>query len=131
MLASAVGLGLGFGVSRVVIAIVAGEGGEGAGGGASFGPQGNFMAWVMAGVVGGSAQWLVLRRYASWAGWWVPVAALGVPSLGALNGVLLRVVPAVKDGVVHGAVIGGVTGIVMLLLLRRAAAKAAAGQARA
>ena len=121
VLASAIGLGLGFGVSRVAVAMVAGEAVGGAGGSAAFGPQGNLVAWVVAGMVGGSLQWLVLRRYVPWAGWWVLVAALGVPSLGALNGVLLRVVPAVMDGVEHGAVLGVVTGVILLWPLRQGA----------
>ena len=83
----------------------------------------------------GIAQWLVLRRQVSRAGWWILVSVVGLAvglaativvfgvgdgnGGGAVTGVLEDAI----FGMVIGAVVGALTGGVMVWLLRQPAAK--------
>jgi hypothetical protein len=84
---------------------------------------------VVAGVVLGVPQWLVLRRHVARAGWWIPANSLawgaGMPMVFAVAGGLPEgSAPAVIVGIVvatlltTGAVVGAVHGAVLMRLLR-------------
>ena len=91
--------------------------------------------WVLATALGGFpvlgfGQWLVLRRYIQKAGWWALANAVawpvGVPVY--VIGVLLLLdyqlrgrstdVPWIVSGVLMGVVVGAITGIALVWLLR-------------
>jgi 4-hydroxybenzoate polyprenyltransferase len=92
---------------------------------------GSALFGTVCGTVGGSAQWLVLRRWLPHTGWWVPVSMVGL-SLGfvlagagedmvddALFGAAsFAVASAVGNTVVLG-VLGAVGGCAQWLVLRR------------
>jgi hypothetical protein len=69
-------------------------------------PEIGALTGIMLGVVFGTAQWFILRRWVDGAGWWIVVSALGW-AVGPIFGVLFV-----------GAVVGAVTGIALELLLR-------------
>ncbi len=85
----------------------------------------------------GIAQWLVLRRQVSRAGWWILVSVVGLAmglaativvfGVGDGNGnVGGAVTGALQDAIfggVIGAVVGAITGVIMVWLLRQPAAK--------
>ena len=74
----------------------------------------------LAGAVQGAVEWLVLRRWTSRAGWWVPARSIG--SYGAiwvyLSGTRAAEIHPFLGPVASGAVSGAVTGLVLVLLLR-------------
>ncbi len=85
-------------------------------------------AWVVGGVVTGASQWLVLRRQFALASWWIvantagwAVGAAVVVVGGVVGGVDGPVLlPLAAIGWVVGAVSGGgVTGVVLVWLLRQ------------
>ena len=95
------------------------------------------VAGAVVGASLGVAQWLVLRRHIPRAGWWVlatlgfavcfygasAVAAIVVGAVAFYSGVpesaVLLTWFLVAVGVVGGALYGGITGVLMVLLLRQ------------
>jgi hypothetical protein len=79
---------------------------------------------VVLGAIVGALQWLVLRRYAYHAGWWVLMVGIGwgLSSLayslfeGILGSTLANADPPILGGI-SGAVFGAITGLVMMWLL--------------
>ncbi len=85
------------------------------------------LGWVLVGVGIGVAQWVVLRGHVARAGWWVLASGVGgvvdvivgqVVGVGGVGGLLVGVV----GGVVGLVIYGGITGFVMVRLLRQGAA---------
>ncbi len=119
VLASSVGLAVGFAVALAVLAAVGLAGGSHFSGGAG--------ALVLFGAVAGAsvgiAQWLVLRRHIPGAGWWVLASIVGT---GAGVAVISTVIGGGEDavgfaagGAVGGALYGAITGGVLVWLLRQ------------
>ena len=76
--------------------------------------------FVLAGAVQGAVEWLVLRRWAARAGWWLLARSMG--SFGAIQ-VFLSLTRSAEirpflGPAASGAVSGAVTGLVLVLLLR-------------
>jgi hypothetical protein len=114
VVASSVGLALGFAAGFAV--------GFAIGGALSaIASQGVFGAVVGASV--GTMQWLVLRRKVSRAGWWVLASTLGMGVGFALVRAATPMVSRILGGgplygVVNGAVVGTLVGMMQLLVLR-------------
>ena len=85
---------------------------------------------AIAGAVVGLAQWLVLRRQVSQAGWWVLASSLSLAVLfvvsDALGGNDVTSGRAVVAFVVAGVLAGAITGSALVRLLRQPVAKAEA-----
>lgn len=64
----------------------------------------------------GGAQWLVLRRYRSLAGWWVPASVIAWLAVPLVIGPTLN---NVQEMAAFGAVPAAITGIVLVWLLRQ------------
>jgi hypothetical protein len=70
---------------------------------------------AMGGLVG-TLQWLVLQQVVSRIGLWIPATAIGLGCYGALLGVLgerSKLSDYVIEGLILGAVLGGVQGLVL------------------
>ena len=76
----------------------------------------SFLTGLGLGTVIGTAQWLVLRRHVSGAGWWVLASGLGYA--GGLIGVSLNW-NEVADLLLGWLAYGGITGLAIVWLLRR------------
>lgn len=73
--------------------------------------EGGSVAGLLLGATTGFAQWLVLRREKRWAGWWIPISAMGWSTgLSMALAPLLAGVPA-----------GALTGLALVLLPAKAA----------
>ena len=84
----------------------------------------------MAGAVGGTAQWLILRKRVQRCGWWLLAGAVGWAVGWVVGGVGGLVAGAVGlAGAVAGAVAGAITGLVLVLLLRRPIQQGTGGDA--
>lgn len=101
--------------------------------GALSAPTDFFWYLIMTGFVVGVAQWLVLRRYLPYAGWWILVSAFGW-ILGTVTSIMTREITApiieffelISEvqgvfwlNVVNGTVYGAVLGVTQWLVLRR------------
>jgi hypothetical protein len=71
-------------------------------------PELDFFSGFLLGATTGMAQWLVLRREVHWAGWWIPISALGW-STG---------LDLLAPGLLAGVMPGALTGIALALLSR-------------
>lgn len=86
-------------------------------------------AWAVDGAVTGAVvgtlQWLVLRKKVSHTGLWVLASILGWAASWAASAVLdlsaSRVMAVTIDGAIKGAVLGAITGIALVWLLRQPA----------
>jgi len=107
-LASAVGLAVGFAVAFAVVEAT---------------DESEAVGFAVAGMVGGAsvgtAQWIILRRKVSRAGWWALASTVSL----ALAFVVVEAVPYARTltvaGAAGGAVYGVITGDVLILLLRQ------------
>lgn len=120
VLASAGGLAAGFGLARVLAPATGGEVYYHTGA-PSYGLVNGVVAWLVAGGVLGLMQWLILRRWASWAAWWLLAIILVLGAMGlrsAIDGGHVTI-PWIPGGFMYGAGFGAVTGALLLLLLRR------------
>ena len=70
---------------------------------------------VVIGAVIGIAQWLVLRRLVSRAGWWILASTVGW----AVGAAVVTLVFPPQPGVLAGAVLGAMTGLAQWFVLRR------------
>ncbi len=119
VLASTVGLPVGFAVGFAVLEAVGLTGGSHFSGGA-----GSLVLFgAVAGASVGIAQWLVLRRYIPGAGWWVLASIVGSAAAFA---VIFTVTAGVEEtvgyaggGAVGGALYGAITGAALVWLLRQ------------
>lgn len=66
----------------------------------------SFLSGLLVGTTAGFAQWLALRREVRWAGWWIPISAVGWST-----GLSMALAPLLA-----GVVAGAVTGIALVLL---------------
>ena len=112
VLASSAGLAVAFPVAFAVLRGVIGVG-----------AVGFAVAGAVIGASLGIAQWLVLRRRVSWAGWWVLASSVGF-AVGIAVSIAVRmavgiVMAGAGAGAVAGAVIGASLGIAQWLVLRR------------
>ena len=83
---------------------------------------------VMVGGTVGTMQWLVLRRWVYWAGWWILANIVGlaagfvagavVASTLHLSGVLATVTN-IMGGIILGALLGAITGMTLVWLSRQ------------
>ncbi|MFC1975589.1 hypothetical protein ACFLXQ_04250 [Chloroflexota bacterium] len=79
------------------------------------------MAGVMSGTVIGTMQWLVLRRFVYWAGWWILIRAVlgSIIVVGKLVFVMSGMGVSLSLGeIITGVVSGAVTGVTLVCLLR-------------
>ena len=119
VLASTVGLPVGFVVGLAVLEAVGLTGGSHFSGGA--------VALVLFGAVAGAsvgiAQWLVLRRHVPGAGWWVLTSTVGSAAAVAVTFTVIggaeEAVGFAGGGAVGGALYGAITGGVLVWLLRQ------------
>jgi uncharacterized membrane protein YhdT len=77
---------------------------------------------ALAGVVIGTAQWLVLRRLLPGAAWWIAATAVGQAVGLAVGAPLVGYGTEPRDLAVQGAVTGLAIGVLQALVLRRGAA---------
>ena len=71
----------------------------------------------------GIAQWLVLRRYVDGIGWWIPLTIFGwavfwAANIAGLLGEGRGLAGVIVEGIVHGAILGGLVGLLQWILLR-------------
>lgn len=82
------------------------------------GPASAAMAGALAGVVIGTAQWLVLRRYLGVGARWIAATAVGLAGGNALGALLTDAGTAVDDLIVTGLAAGVAVGISQWSVLR-------------
>lgn len=118
--ANAAGLGLGFGLARVVALTIGGEVFMDTGA-PSYGLVNGTLAWIIAGAVLGASQWVMLRPHVRWAIWWPFALVLVLVALAARGGYEdgRVTIPWIPGGVMYGAVVGMISGIPLTWLLRR------------
>lgn len=121
-LATSLGLGSGFGLARVAATSLGGETYMDTGA-PSYGLITGVIAWVIAGAVVGMAHWLVLHQNFERAGWWaLAVVLVFAASAGWGGSGSGRVtMPWIPGGVIYGAVLGLVSALPLILVLRRRA----------
>jgi hypothetical protein len=117
VLATAVGLALGMGAATVTfnlsVGIMRGESNEGA-----------IVSFAVCGLIAGIAQWPVLRKSVTHAGWWPLASTLGHTTFLLLfvtisRGLDVSTLSAVPTGALCGAVYGIITGLPLVWLLRK------------
>jgi uncharacterized integral membrane protein len=74
------------------------------------------------GAVLGFAQWLALRRHLSTAVWWIPATFLSGAAVGFVTptglGLSLGLAPLVTAQLISGVIVGSITGVALVWLLR-------------
>jgi hypothetical protein len=120
ILANSIGLGLGFGLARVVALAMGGDVFMDTGA-PSYGFVNGTVAWIIVGMVLGAAHWFVLHQYVRRALWWVFALIFLLTALAAWGGYEdgRVTIPWIPGGVMYGAVLGVVSGIPLTWLLRR------------
>jgi hypothetical protein len=94
--------------------------------GAYFAPGGELILWTTAVIAGAAAQWLVVRKQARWARWWVLPVPLMVGVIGLTDpdvfnvaGGVLQIALHSKDFALTGMFYGSIAGALLIFFLRR------------
>jgi hypothetical protein len=120
VLANSAGLGIGFGLARIVALSLGGELFMDTGA-PSYGLVNGTFAWVIAGAVLGLGHWIVLRQHTRWAIWWVVALILFFGASAAWGGFEdgRITMPWIPGGIMYGALLGAISGIPLTWALRR------------
>lgn len=118
--ANSAGLGLGFGLARIIAPTIGGEVFMDTGA-PSYGLINGTFAWVIAGVILGLAHWIALRQHARWAIWWVGALVVFFGASAAWGGFDdgRITMPWIPGGVIYGALLGAISGIPLTWTLHR------------